>query len=177
MDSFHNTSGESDLEICVRQAQTADLDAVLAIYNEGIEDRIATLDQALKTLQDIEQWWTEHDSQRYMVLVGLHADRVVGWASLNHFSHRCAHDAIADLSIYVSREYRGRGVGTALLDCVEQCARESGFHKIVLHALNDNELGKQLYHKLGYTDVGIFREHGALEGRYVDVIAMEKILR
>jgi len=174
---MQNASEGGALEIAVRQAEARDLDAVLAIYNEGIEDRIATLDQALKTLKDIEQWWTEHDNSRYMVLVALHADRVVGWGSLNRFSHRCAHDAIADLSIYVAREYRGRRVGTALLDCVEQCAREAGFHKIVLHALNDNELGKQLYRKLGYSDVGIFREHGALEGRYVDVIAMEKILR
>jgi len=46
----------------------------------------------------------------------------------------------------------------------------------VLHALDGNEYGKRLYRKLGFVDVGVFKEHGLLEGRYVDVIAMERLL-
>jgi phosphinothricin acetyltransferase len=45
-----------------------------------------------------------------------------------------------------------------------------------LHALNTNDHGKRLYLKCGFSEVGVFREHGSLDGRYVDVVAMEKLL-
>jgi phosphinothricin acetyltransferase len=101
---------------------------------------------------------------------------MLGWASLNRFSHRCAHDAIADLSVYVARSDRGRGVGTALLGALDIIAKARGFHKIVLHALNRNEPGKRLYQSSGFSVVGIFKDHGIIDGQYADVIAMEKIL-
>jgi phosphinothricin acetyltransferase len=55
-------------------------------------------------------------------------------------------------------------------------AAESGFNKIVLHALNLNEHGKRLYRKAGFEEVGVFKEHGRLDGRFVDVVAMELLL-
>ena len=159
----------------LRRATTRDLDAILRIYNEGIEDRLATLEIDSKTRDEIEQWWTQHD-ERYAVVVAEIGDAVVGWASLNRFSHRCAHAAIADLSVYVARSQRGRGFGTSLLEALEVAAGKGNFHKIVLHALDDNEAGKRLYRRSGFAEVGVFREHGMLDGRYVDVVAMEKLL-
>jgi L-amino acid N-acyltransferase YncA len=159
----------------LRKATSVDLDAILRIYNEGIEDRLATLEVDSKTRGDIEDWWAQHD-QRYAVVVAEIGDAVVGWASLNRFSHRCAHDAIADLSVYVARSQRGRGFGKSLLEALEVVARTGNFHKVVLHALDENEAGRRLYRSAGFAEVGVFREHGLLDGRYVDVVAMEKLL-
>jgi phosphinothricin acetyltransferase len=161
--------------LTIRAANDANLDAIRAIYNEGIEDRIATLETDPRTVDDIGDWWRQHDS-RYTVLVATENGEVAGWASLNRFSHRCAHAAIADLSVYIARAHRGRGIGFSLLESLEPLARAAGFHKIVLHALNANEHGKGLYRKCGFAEVGIFKEHGELDGRYVDVVAMEKLL-
>jgi L-amino acid N-acyltransferase YncA len=160
----------------VRRPASDDLEAIRRIYNEGVEDRVATLEHGTKSRHEIEKWWREHDD-RYAVLVATHAGDVVGWASLNRFSHRCAHAEVADLSIYVARRHRGRGVGYALLTALADEAVQNGFHKIVLHALNGNEQGKRLYRKAGFREVGVFHEHGLLDGRYADVIAMERILR
>jgi len=159
----------------VKRANYSDLPAIREIYNEGIEDRIATLETEPKTADDIADWWNEHDA-RYAVLVCSEKNHVIGWASLNRFSHRCAHSAIADLSVYVARAHRGRGLGYALLTALEAIAVEAQFHKIVLHALNTNEHGKRLYRKCGFVEVGIFKDHGMVNDRCVDVIAMEKIL-
>lgn len=163
----------SGLEI--RAAAASDLEAVRAIYNEGIEDRIATLDAAPKSANDIADWWGQHEG--FPVVVATEAGSVVGWASLNRFSGRCAHADIADLSVYVARSHRGRGIGAQLLRALEENAMTAGFHKIVLHALDANEWGKRLYRKSGFATVGVFREHGVLDGRRVDVIAMEKIIQ
>jgi phosphinothricin acetyltransferase len=163
------------LGLTLRSATASDIESIRRIYNEGIEDRGATLDSDPKSAHDMNEWWAQHDG-RYAVLAAVENNGVVGWASLNRFSHRCAHSSIADLSVYVSRPHRGRGIGSALLRELEQRAKEAGFHKIVLHALDRNELGKNLYRKSGFREVGVFKEHGMLDGRYEDVIAMEKIL-
>ena len=164
-----------DVRTVVRRAVANDLEAIRRAYNEGIEDRVATLDTKPKTESDMAAWWDEHD-EPYAVVVAVDGDDgIVGWASLNRFSHRCAHAAIADLSVYVARTHRGRGIGYLLLSELE--GRAAGkFRKIVLHALDENEAGKRLYRRCGYADVGIFHDHGELDGRLVDVIAMEKLL-
>lgn len=117
-----------------RCANIGDLDAIRRIYNEGIEDRIATLDESPKDVEDIEAWWANHD-ERFAVLVALDAgNKIVGWASLNPYSHRCAYRGVADLSVYVARSARGTRVGSFLLPALERIAKEKVFHKIVLFA-------------------------------------------
>ncbi len=160
----------------IRDSQATDLAAICEIYNHGIEDRIATLDEDTKTEGAIREWYDVH-GDRYSVLVGERDNHVVGWVSLNPYSHRCAYRGVADLSVYVERGARGTGVGTALLRAIDARAKQNDFHKIVLFALAANVAGQSLYRKIGYRDVGIFREQGQLDGRFVDVIAMEKLLK
>jgi len=161
----------------IRPATEADLQTIRRIYNEGIDDRIATLDEAPKTIEEIAEWWAAHgDPFAIMVAEGASGE-VIGWASLNAYSHRCAYRGVADLSIYVTRDARGRGVGFELLRNLEKQAKKSAFHKIVLFALASNDHGHRLYQKCGYREVGVFREQGVLEGRPVDVLAMEKLLK
>ena len=160
----------------VRSATDADLEAIRRIYNQGIEDRIATLDEDPKTADDIAEWWKAHQG-RYAVLVAEDRDRkIVGWASLNPYSHRCAYAGVADLSVYVARDARATGIGSLLLRALEKTAKAHEFHKIVLFTFAFNTGGQGLYRKLGYREVGTFREMGRLDGRFVDVMAMEKIL-
>jgi L-amino acid N-acyltransferase YncA len=161
--------------VSVRAAAANDLEAIRAIYNQGIEDRCATLEASPYDIQAITEWWIGHD-ERYIVAVAENENgAIVAWGSLNRFSHRCAHSAIADLSVYVVRDQRGHGVGKILLTELLERAHGS-FHKIVLHALNENIAGKRLYARLGFREVGVFHEHGELDGNLVDVVVMERLL-
>lgn len=161
--------------LVIRRAQVADLESVRHIYNEGIADRVATLDEDPKDSADMAEWWERH-AGRYVVLVAERDGEIVGWASLNPYSHRCAYDGVADLSIYVKRTARGSGVGKPLLTALENAARENDFYKIVLFTFPFNEAGQRLYRGLGYREVGIFKEQGRLDGHPTDVMAMEKLL-
>ena len=167
----------SQVPLAIRESTVEDLTAIRVIYNEGIADRLATLDEDLKSERDIAEWYAQRSDGRYGVLVAERDRRVVGWASLNPYSHRCAYRGVADLSIYVARDARGTGVGSVLLDAAEVRARTGDFHKIVLFALAENAAGRALYRKLGYRDVGTLTDQGRLDGRFVDVIVMEKLLR
>jgi phosphinothricin acetyltransferase len=163
-------------ELTVRDATPRDAEAIARIYNQGIEDHVATLETTLRTPDERRQW-LEARSERHPVLVAVTgAGDVVGWASLNQFNPRPVYDHVADFSVYVDRAARGSGVGQLLLEALEQRARQIGFHKLVLAAFPTNTGGKRLYQRRGFSTVGIYHEQGLLDGAWVDVILMEKIL-
>lgn len=162
-------------EAVVRGARESDLKAILAIYNQGIEDRIATLETEIKDSSYMTEWFKKHQN-RYSVVVAEEERNIIGWASLNPYNNRSAYDGVADISVYISRESRGRGVGGKLLSTLEAKAKENNFHKLVLFTFPFNGLGQGLYKKMGFREVGIFQNQGVLDGKFVDVMAMEKIL-
>jgi phosphinothricin acetyltransferase len=192
----------------IRHATPADAAAICRIYNQGIEDRVATLETELRTPAERIEWLTSR-GPRHPVLVSqpvLRARvvspaqpatvsnsppsaqaglvfpaatdpaRLSGWASLNRFNPRAAYDHVADISVYVERAWRGHGVGRALLAALVERARVLGYHKLVLAAFPDNVAGMALYARLGFTRVGVYREQGRLDGRWVDVVVMERLL-
>ncbi|MCM3630001.1 arsinothricin resistance N-acetyltransferase ArsN1 [Paenibacillus glycanilyticus] len=162
-------------DILVRHATSMDLKDALSIYNQGIEDRIATLEVEPKDMDYMESWYSGH-SERYSVLVAVKGDVIVGWASLNKYSSRSAYDGVADLSIYIERDHRGQGIGSILLAALEVAAVQNGFYKIVLYTFPFNGLGQGLYRKHGYREVGLFTKQGIIDSKFVDVMAMEKLL-
>lgn len=159
----------------LREAMAKDIIDIQTIYNQGIEDRIATLETETKDFSYMEDWFDKH-SGRYKVIVAEHKGRIVGWASLNQYNNRCAYDGVADLSVYISRVYRGKGIGKQLLLELETLAKENDFHKMVLFTFPFNQSGQGLYKKMGFREVGVFKNQGILDGKFVDVMAMEKIL-
>ena len=161
--------------IAVRAAREDDAAAICDIYNQGIEDRIATLETELRTPEERRQWMTAR-GPRHPVIVAEVDGAVAGWGSLNRYNPRPAYDHVADFSVYVERRWRGRGVGRRLLERLIELAREIGYHKMMLSAFPWNESGVALYERMGFTSVGICREMGVLDGRWVDTILMEKIL-
>ena len=159
----------------LRAAVEADAAAICEIYNQGIDDRLATLETERRTPEERRQWLKAR-GPRHPVIVAESDGRVLAWGSLNPFNPRDAYRHVADFSIYVERAERGRGVGRVLLARLIELAREHGFHKLVLSAFPFNAAGMALYEKLGFRTVGIYEEQGMLDGRWVDTIVMEKLL-
>lgn len=161
--------------VAVRPARPDDARAICDIYNQGIEDRLATLETRLRTSEEQRAWLESRDA-RHPVMVAERDGELVGWGSLNVFNPREAYDHVADFSIYVARTARGTGVGRSLLDALSAVARELGFHKMVLAAFEWNTKGIKLYERAGFRRVGVYREQGLLDGRWVDTVIMEKLL-
>ncbi len=161
----------------VRLAAPADASAICRIYNQGIEDRVATLETELRTPEERRRWLASR-SPRHPVIVAAVTEpaTMVGWGSLNPFNVREAYRFVADFSVYVERDWRGKGVGRVLLDKLIVLAREHGYHKMVLSAFPTNASGMALYATLGFRTVGVYQEQGLLDGRWVDTVIMEKLL-
>lgn len=161
--------------LVIRAARFADLPAIRDIRNQGILDRIATLDTDPHSMEETHAWFDKH-GPRHPVLVAETQEGIAGWASLNVFNSRRAYQYVADLSVYISRERRGQGIGTKLLEAIIPVGRKLGYHKLVLSAFPFNPAGMRLYERQGFTTVGVYKEMGLIDGQWVDTIIMEKLL-
>jgi phosphinothricin acetyltransferase len=160
----------------LRLAAASDAEAICRIYNQGIEDRIATLETELRTPDERRQWLANRSPRHPVIVAENGSGDITAWASLNVFNAREAYRFVADISVYVERGWRGKGVGRVLLEKLVELGRQHGFHKLVLSAFPFNAGGMALYEKLGFGTVGIYREQGQLDGKWVDTIIMEKLL-
>jgi phosphinothricin acetyltransferase len=163
------------MTVTIRDAAAEDAEAVCTIHNQGITDRVATLDTNLRTIDEVREAVATRGARHPMIVADIDGV-VVGWASLNRFNPRPAYDHVADFSVYVERARRGKGIGRELLDRLIALAHDIGYHKMVLAALASNDAGVALYARAGFTRVGVYREQGQLDGRWVDVVIMEKLL-
>lgn len=160
----------------IREADLNDIPYITKIYNEGIEDRIATLETRLRDEEEMKEWLLNRSDKHKVLVVEDERRNVYGWASINIFNSRCCYGGVVDLSIYINRSMRGKGLGKILLGSLIETAKEQGFHKIVLSTFKFNEAGQKLYKALGFREVGTYEKQGLLDGNWIDVTIMERLL-
>ncbi len=159
-----------------RFATLKDIPYITKIYNQGIEDRIATLETRLRTTEDMEKWLTSRSEKHKVLVITDNNDNVLGWASLNVFNSRCCYSGVVDISIYIERNMRGKGLGKLLLSDLIDVARNQGFHKLVLSTFEFNKAGKKLYLSMDFREVGTYINQGILDGKWINITIMEKLL-
>jgi L-amino acid N-acyltransferase YncA len=160
------------VELTVRNAAPADAAAIARIYNEGIEDRVATFETRLRTAEDIERWL----DGRHPVVVVERDGRIVGFGATFEYRPRDCYAGIAEVSVYVARDTRGTGAGRAVLEGLMASAREAGFWKLVSRVFPENTASLALLDRTGFRRVGRYEKHGQLDGVWRDVIIVERLL-
>lgn len=160
----------------IKEATIEDITYITHIYNEGIEDRIATLETTPKTIEYMSNWFLNRKKSHKVLIIKNENNIVHGWASLNSFDSRCSYSGVVDLSIYIERGMRGRGLGRLLLEEVIKEGKKQGFNKIILNTLEKNRQAKRLYESLGFRNVGVYEKHGILDDEFIDIRIMEKLL-
>jgi phosphinothricin acetyltransferase len=156
------------------RAEMEGLEQIIEIYNQGIEDRIATLETSRKKSEDMLDWFS-HRKPEHLIFTALDGDLVVGWGATNSYKIRKSYNDVGELSLYVRREWRGRGVGRLLLEALTGEAKRSS-PKLLIYTFSFNALGQSLYRSASSREVGIFNKQGKIDGRWVDVMAMELLL-
>jgi L-amino acid N-acyltransferase YncA len=162
------------MDIAIRQAAGHDAARIASIYNQGIEDRCATFETELRTAGDLAA--TLADRGNYPILVITAADLVVGWAGLSPYRPRSCYAGIAEFSIYLDRSARGRGLGRQLLTSAIDAGRDRGFWKLVSRIFPSNTASRALCRACGFREVGIYEKHGRLDGRWLDVVIVERLI-
>ena len=168
-------SSETD-KVQIVKAGVEHIPAITEIYNDAVEHTVATFDTQQKSLKEQKLWFDGH-RDRYPILVALHREKVIGWASLNPYDDRCAYADTVEISVYIREGFRGKGVGNELTRELLGAGREVGLHAVLARIESGNAASMHILEKFGFVHVGVMREVGFKFGRLLDVTVMQFIYK
>jgi L-amino acid N-acyltransferase YncA len=156
----------------VRPALLADSLAIAEIYNQGIEDRMATFETRLRTEVDIASWF----DGVHPIMLAEDEGQTIAFAATSTYRPRECYKGIAEVSVYVARSARRRGAGGLVLQALITACEQNGFWKLVSRVFPENTASRRLIGSLGFREVGIYERHGQLDGVWRDVVIVERLL-
>jgi len=159
----------------VRTASVDDAPAIAEIYNQGIEDRAATFETE-RRCADNQQRWLRSIAGRYPAVVAQIDGEIIGWASAGPYRERECYRGIGEFSMYVRRDWRGRGVGDLLVVALIREAERLGLWKLLSRIFPFNDASRALCRKHGFREVGVYEKHARLDGRWLDVVIVERLI-
>jgi L-amino acid N-acyltransferase YncA len=155
-----------------RRATPDDAEAIARIYNEGIADRVATFETRLRSAEDVRAWF---DGVHPVVVVEGEAE-IVAFAATSSYRPRECYAGIAEVSLYVARSARGRGVGGVAMTALIEAAEKAGFWKLLSRVFVENDASRNLIRKFGFREVGVYEKHAQLDGVWRDVVIVERLI-
>jgi L-amino acid N-acyltransferase YncA len=156
-----------------RAATPADASVIARIYNEGIDDRVATFETRHRAADDVMQWL---DGRYPVVVVEDGGGEVIAFAATSTYRPRDCYAGIAELSVYAARAARGGGAGRAAMEALFVASRAAGFWKLVSRVFVENTASRRLLRSVGFREVGVYERHARLEGVWRDVVIVERLL-
>jgi L-amino acid N-acyltransferase YncA len=161
--------------LTARPASVDDAAILAQIYNEGIEDRVGTFETRFRAEADVREWF---DGVHPIVVV---EDRsgtagVIAFGSTSAYRPRECYAGIAEFSVYVARAWRGRGAGRIAMQALIDACGPAGIWKLVSRVFVENAASRGLLASLGFREVGIYKNHAKLDGRWRDVVIVERLI-
>jgi phosphinothricin acetyltransferase len=160
-------------QLRTRATSLDDAAAIAAIYNEGIADRVATFETEPRSAGQIAEWLT---GRQLVIVAETEETGPVAFAASFPYSDRACYRGIGEFSVYVRRDYRGRGAGRAALAALIEAAKAAGLHKLTSRVFPENAASRALLKGLGFEEIGIHQRHGQLDGRWRDCVIVERLL-
>lgn len=154
----------------IRAAEEQDMPELLGIYNYEVEKGYATFDLKPKTMEERMVWFWEHNRDNHPLIVAEEDGKAVGYASLSPYRVKEAYAATVELSLYVHKDYRRRGIAAELAEAILNMARErEDIHTVISVITGGNAASMKLHKKLGFTYCGTMREVGVKFGKLLDI--------
>ena len=160
------------MRFVARAARPEDAAAIAAIYNQGIEDRVATFETEPRSAADIARWF----DGRHPIVVVERDGMVVAFASTSAYRARACYAGIAEFSVYVARADRGSGAGRVAMTALIEHAAKAGLWKLLSRVFPENTPSRTLLARMGFREVGTYQRHGKLDGEWRDTVIVEKLL-
>jgi L-amino acid N-acyltransferase YncA len=158
------------MQVRIEPMRTADWPAVQTIHAQGIATGDATFDTEAP---DWEDWDAGHlDACR--LVARDETGEVLAWAALSPVQRKSAYRGVAEGSLYVREDVRGSGVGRRLSEAMIESSEAAGIWTVELWIFPENEASIALCKSLGFRIVGVRERIGKREGRWRDVVVMER---
>ncbi|HEM3198500.1 TPA: N-acetyltransferase [Streptococcus suis 14A] len=161
--------------IDIRSARTEDAADLVAIYAPYVEKTAITFETEVPTVEAFASR-IEKTLEKFPYLVAVEEGKVVGYAYASTYYARAAYDWTVELSVYVSREARGKGIGSLLYDALEEELTARGFKNFLACIALPNPASLALHKKRGYEQVAHFKKVGYKFGTWHDIVWLQKSL-
>jgi phosphinothricin acetyltransferase len=145
---------------------------IAEIYRQGLETAHATLKTTVPTWEEWDKAKLKHSR-----LVAIIDDTVVGWAALSAVSDRCVYGGAAEVSIYISNDYQGKGIGKALMQKLIEESESNGIWTLQSGMFPENEATVALHKSAGFRMIGHREKVGKLGNTWRNTIMMEKRIK
>jgi L-amino acid N-acyltransferase YncA len=163
------------VDLTVRLARPEDAAAVARIYNQGIEDRVATFETEPRSPEQVAAVLEAH-VDRHPAVVVERGGVVTAFAWSSPYSERPCYVGIGECSVYVERAARGRGAGRAAIEALLAESERRGLWKLVSRVFTENAASRRLCARAGFSEIGVHRRHARLDGAWRDVVVVERLL-
>ena len=155
-----------------RRATPQDAPAIARIYNQGIEERLATFETQPRSSEEVEAWL----GKPYPVVVVEENGQVIAFATASEYRPRACYAGVAEFSVYVARDRRGVGAGRLAVAALIEALEEAGFLKLLSRVFPENVASRRLLKSLGFREVGTYEKHGQLDGVWKNVVIVERLI-
>lgn len=147
-----------------------DWPAVQAIHDQGIATGDATFDGESPAWED----WDAGHLRDCRIVARDRSGEVVAWAALSAVQRKSAYRGVAEGSLYVREDVRHTGVGRVLSGALVRAAEAAGIWTLEVWIFPENRASITLCESLGFRIVGVRERIGQREGRWRDVVVMER---
>lgn len=145
--------------ISIETASPKYISEITEIYNDAVLNTSATFDTEIKTEYERLQWLTKR-TDNFPVIVALKENKVVGFGAINSWSIKKGYDNCGEVSFYIHQQYRGKGIGTALLENLVNRASQTNLQTIISRITSDNIASIIIHEKLHFEKVGLLKNCG-----------------
>ncbi len=163
------------MDVPIRAACLYDAGAIAEIYRPIVEDTITSFEERAPDADEMRRR-IETTTPTYPWLVAYNGHAVLGYAYAGRHRERAGYRYSVDASVYVAQAARRSGVATALYGELFRILRTNGFHRVFAGVTLPNGASVALHQRLGFTDVGVYREVGYKFGRWLDVMWFQRAL-
>ena len=149
----------------MRRAEEADLPIIVSIYNGAIPTRQSTADTVEVTVASRIEWFRQHHPDRRPLMVHEEDGTIVAWVSFQSFYGRAAYDHTVEVSIYISSEYQGKGLGRVLLAEALAMTERLDIKTVVGFVFSHNVPSVRLFKSFGFEEWGKLPDIAEMDGR------------
>jgi L-amino acid N-acyltransferase YncA len=157
------------MNIVFRSMKKDDWISVAEIYRQGIESGNATFQRDIPT-------WNEWNSGHINTcrIVASIENEIKGWAALTPVSGRCVYAGVAEVSVYVSNQFKGQKIGTRLLERLISESEKEGYWTLQASIFPENKASLKIHYNLGFRNVGFREKIGKMNDIWRDTILLER---
>ena len=139
----------------IRPATSKNYSEIVKIYNHAVDEKFATADTQHITLESRKDWFAQHSAQTYPIYVAEQDGEIIGWCSLSpHRPGRKALRTVAEISYYIHKDHRRKGVANSLINYTIESAKSLGFKNLISILLDLNKPSIYILEKFGFEKWG-----------------------